>query len=121
MTAKNTELSATEKQELLGTLRTRFEKNMNRHAGLDWAKVQSKLEASAEKLWSLAEMERTGGEPDVIGMMRKRANSFSMIVPRRLPKTAETFVTTGLLWTRGRNSSQKIPPWMWLPRWVLRS
>ena len=71
MTAKNTELSATEKQELLGTLKTRFEKNMNRHAGLDWAKVQSKLEASAEKLWSLAEMERTGGEPDVIGMDAK--------------------------------------------------
>ena len=120
MTAKNTELSATEKQELLGTLKTRFEKNMNRHAGLDWAKVQSKLEASAEKLWS-SEMERTGGEPDVIGRMRKRANSFSMIVPRKHPRTAGTCVTTGLLWKQGRNSNPGIPPWMWLPLWVLRS
>ncbi len=61
------ELSPAENQDLLDTLKTRFEKNMNRHAGLDWAKVQAKLEANAEKLWSLSEMERTGGEPDVVG------------------------------------------------------
>ena len=54
-------------EELLGTLRARFEKNMNRHKGLEWAKVQAKLEANPEKLWSLNEMERTGGEPDVVG------------------------------------------------------
>jgi hypothetical protein len=67
MNTKIITLSATESQELLATLKTRFEKNMTRHAGLDWAKVLAKLEANAEKLWSLAEMERTGGEPDVIG------------------------------------------------------
>lgn len=53
--------------DLLGTLQTRFEKNMNRHKKLDWADVRAKLEADAEKLWSLNEMERTGGEPDVVG------------------------------------------------------
>lgn len=53
--------------DLLGTLQTRFEKNMNRHKKLDWAAVRAKLEADAEKLWSLNEMERTGGEPDVVG------------------------------------------------------
>ena len=53
--------------KLLGILKTRFEKNMNRHPGLAWAKVQAKLEAQPEKLWSLHEMERTGGEPDVVG------------------------------------------------------
>lgn len=53
--------------DLLGTLQTRFEKNMNRHKRLDWADVRAKLEADAEKLWSLNEMERTGGEPDVVG------------------------------------------------------
>jgi hypothetical protein len=53
--------------ELLRALKTRFEKNMNRHKGLQWDNIQAKLEANAEKLWSLNEMERTGGEPDVVG------------------------------------------------------
>ncbi|HSF18185.1 MAG TPA: DUF4256 domain-containing protein [Vicinamibacteria bacterium] len=57
--------------ELLRTLQARFEKNMNRHKGLQWARVQAKLEANAEKLWSLNEMERTGGEPDVVGHDKK--------------------------------------------------
>jgi hypothetical protein len=61
------ELSAEQREELLRALKARFEKNMNRHQGLDWAKVQAKLEAQADKLWSLNEMERTGGEPDVVG------------------------------------------------------
>jgi hypothetical protein len=61
------ELSPQQREELLKTLKARFEKNMNRHTGLEWAKVQAKLEANPEKLWSLNEMERTGGEPDVVG------------------------------------------------------
>lgn len=65
------ELSASQRDELLKTLKARFEKNMNRHKGLEWAKVQAKLEASTEKLWSLSEMERTGGEPDVVGHDKK--------------------------------------------------
>ncbi len=60
-------LSAEQRKELFGTLQARFEKNLHRHKGLAWVQVQAKLEASAEKLWSLAEMERTGGEPDVVG------------------------------------------------------
>jgi hypothetical protein len=56
-----------QREELLRTLKARFEKNMNRHKGLEWAKVQAKLEANTEKLRSLNEMERTGGEPDVVG------------------------------------------------------
>ena len=68
MTMKNKkELSPEQREELLRTLKARFEKNMNRHKGLEWAKVQAKLEADPEKLWSLHEMERTGGEPDVVG------------------------------------------------------
>lgn len=61
------ELPPEQREELLGALMARFEKSMNRHENLKWAKVQSKLEANAEKLWSLGEMERTGGEPDVVG------------------------------------------------------
>jgi hypothetical protein len=64
-------LSAERREELLRTLQARFEKNMNRHKGLEWAKVQARLEANTEKLWSLNEMERTGGEPDVVGHDKK--------------------------------------------------
>src|ERR1700751_3762993 len=64
-------LSPQEREELLRAMKGRFEKNMNRHKGLEWAKVQAKLEADAEKLWSLNEMERTGGEPDVVGHDKK--------------------------------------------------
>jgi len=63
----NAELSPEEKEQLLSALHARFEKNGNRHAGVEWAKVKKKLEGSPGKLWSLNEMERTGGEPDVIG------------------------------------------------------
>ena len=61
------ELSPEQGKQLLGVLKARFEKNMNRHKGVEWAQVQARLEARAEKLWSLNEMERTGGEPDVVG------------------------------------------------------
>jgi hypothetical protein len=64
---KKKELSPEQRKELLGTLKARFERNMDRHKGLEWAKAQAKLEANTEKLWSLNEMERTGGEPDVVG------------------------------------------------------
>jgi hypothetical protein len=66
-TNNNKELSLEQPAELLSILKTRFEKNIHRHEGLEWAKVKAKLEANTEKLWSLIEMERTGGEPDVVG------------------------------------------------------
>jgi hypothetical protein len=65
------ELSSEQRKELLGALKARFEKNMNRHKGLEWASAQAKLEANPEKLWSLSEMERTGGGPDVGGHDKK--------------------------------------------------
>ena len=65
------ELSPGQQKELLAALKARFEKNMNRHKGVEWAKVQAKLEANPEKLWSISEMERTGGEPDVVGDDKK--------------------------------------------------
>jgi hypothetical protein len=64
-------LSPEQGKELLRTLKARFEKNMNRHKGLEWAKVQAKLEENTEKLWSLNEMEISGGEPDVVGLDKK--------------------------------------------------
>jgi hypothetical protein len=67
MNSNKKDLSPEQRQELLRALKVRFEKYMNRHKGIEWGQVQAKLEANAEKLWSLNEMERTGGEPDVIG------------------------------------------------------
>jgi hypothetical protein len=64
-------LSAEQREKLLGALKARFEKNMNRHKGLEWAKVRAKLDANVEKLRSLHEMEKTGGEPDVVGHDKK--------------------------------------------------
>jgi hypothetical protein len=66
------ELSLEQSEELLRVLKARFEKNMNRHEGLEWANVQAKLEANTEKLWSLNEMEVTGGEPDVVGYDKEK-------------------------------------------------
>jgi len=71
VTFNKKELSPEQREKLLRALKARFEKNMNRHKGLEWAKVQAKLEANTEKLWSLHEMERTGGEPDVVGHDKK--------------------------------------------------
>src|SRR5882762_4737891 len=65
------ELSPEQREELLRALKARFEKNMNRHKSLEWAKVKAKLEANNKELWSLNEMERTGGEPDVVGFDKK--------------------------------------------------
>jgi hypothetical protein len=71
ITSNKKRLSPEQTQNLLGTLKSRFDKNINRHKGLEWAKVQGKLATTTEKLWSLHEMENTGGEPDVIGYDKK--------------------------------------------------
>jgi hypothetical protein len=80
------ELSPKQREELLNTLKARFEKNMNRHKGCKWAKVQAKLEAKGEKLWSLNEMERTGGEPDVVGSNKKTGEYFFYDCSAQSPK-----------------------------------
>jgi hypothetical protein len=71
VTTKKLKLSAEPREELLKILKARFEKNMKRHQDLEWAKIQARLEANIDKLWSLNEMERTGGEPDVVGHDKK--------------------------------------------------
>src|SRR6188768_2283696 len=80
------ELSPKEREELLKVLETRFEKNRNRHKGLEWAKVKARLEANPAKLWSLQEMERTGGEPDVVGLDKKTGEFLFMDCAAQSPK-----------------------------------
>src|ERR1039457_7301343 len=70
-TSNKNELSPKQREELLTAFKARFEKNMNRHKDLEWVKVRARLEANPQKLWSLNEMERTGGEPDVVGHDQK--------------------------------------------------
>jgi hypothetical protein len=85
------ELSPKQREELLGALKARFEKNLKRHRGLEWAKVQAKLEANAEKLWSLNEMERTGGEPDVVGQDKKTGEYIFFDCSAETPKGRTSF------------------------------
>ena len=80
------ELSRDRREELLKTLKTRFEKHMNRHKGLDWTKIQAKLEANPQKLWLLNEMESTGGEPDVVGYDKKTGEYFFYDCSAESPK-----------------------------------
>lgn len=84
-------LSLEKREELLGILKIRFEKNMNRHEGLEWHKIQSKLEANIEKLWSLNEMERTGGEPDVVGFDKKTDEYIFYDCSEESPKGRRSF------------------------------
>jgi hypothetical protein len=80
-------LSPEQRKELLKALKARFEKNMNRHKGLEWASAQARLEANAEKLWSINEMERTGGEPDVVGHDKKTGEYIFYDCSQESPKS----------------------------------
>ena len=79
-------LSQEQREALLRALNARFEKNMNRHEGLEWAKVKPRLESNTEKLWSLNEMERTGGEPDVVGCDKKTGEYIFFDCSAKSPK-----------------------------------
>ena len=79
-------LPAGQRKTLLEALRIRFEKNMHRHEGMDWAKIQAKLEANIDKLWSLSEMERTGGKPDVVGLDKKTGEYIFYDCSQETPK-----------------------------------
>jgi hypothetical protein len=85
------ELLPKQRDELLSTLKARFEKNINRHKGLEWAKVQAKLEANPDKLWALNEMERTGGEPDIVGHNKKTDGYFFYDCSAESPKGRRSF------------------------------
>jgi hypothetical protein len=91
MCSNKKSLSSQQREELLRTLKARFEKNMNRHKGLAWAEVQAKLEANVEKLWSLHEMESTGGEPDVVGHDKKTGEFIFYDCSAESPKGRRSF------------------------------
>ena len=84
-------LSSEQRKELFKTLKARFEKNTNRHKRLEWAKVQARLDAKSEKLWSLNEMEKTGGEPDVVGFDKKTGEYIFFDCSPESPKDRRSF------------------------------
>ena len=91
ITSTKKELSPKQREELFTALKGRFEKNLNRHKGLDWAKVQARLEANPEKLWSLNEMEKAGGEPDVVGHDKKAGEVIFYDCSEQSPKGRVSF------------------------------
>jgi Protein of unknown function (DUF4256) len=90
-TSNKKELPSKQREDLFKVLKARFEKNANRHKGLEWSKVQARLEAHPEKLWSLQEMERTGGEPDVIGQDKKSSEYIFFDCSAQSPKGRVSF------------------------------
>ena len=106
------ELSPEQREELLKALKARFDKNMERHKGLDWTNVQVKLEANAEKLWSLSEMEKTGGEPDVVGLDKKTGEYIFYDCSPESPKGRRSLCYDGeALESRKENKPKGSAPW----------
>jgi hypothetical protein len=102
-------MTAKQQEDLLGVLKARFEKHMNRHPALAWTDVQARLEANGEKLWSLAEMERTGGEPDVVGFDQETGEYIFYDCSAESPKRL----------TPEKNSNPKTVRWEWPRPWAL--
>jgi hypothetical protein len=100
------ELLPEERQTLLATLKARFEKHTERHPGLDWARVQDRLDAHPEKLWSLHEMERTGGEPDVVAFDDRTGAFIFMDCAKQSPKGRRSLCYDG----EARESRKEYPP-----------
>jgi hypothetical protein len=117
-TGTKKELTPKQREELLNTLKARFEKNQNRHKGLEWPKVQARLEANPEKLWSLHEMEKTGGEPDVVAHDKKTGEYTFFDCSAETPKAVSASATTAKAWNPAKNTNQRPPPSTWPPPWA---
>jgi len=113
------DLSPEQREKLLGALRARFEKNMNRHVGLEWAQVQAKLEANADKLWSLHEMERTGGEPDVVDHDKKAGKFIFYDCSAESPNGRRSVCYDREALESRKEHNQKTAPLVWQLPWVL--
>ena len=108
-----TDLSPEQREELLATLQARFEKNMNRHKGLQWPQVQAKLQANPEKLCHSIKWKKLAVNRTLLVMTKTPVNSFFMIVHRKALKAAEVFATTVKHWSRGKNINQKTTLLTW--------
>lgn len=119
MTGNKNDLLVEKREELLKVLQARFEKNMNRHEGLEWGKVEAKLTTNNEKLWSLNEMEVTGGEPDVIGYDEEKDEYTFYDCSKESPKGRRSLCYDLEALESRKSINQKITLLMWRPLWVL--
>src|SRR5437762_12627937 len=108
-----------QREELLTVLKARFEGNMSRHKGLEWAQVQSKLEANTGKLWSLNEMERTSGEPDVVGQDKQTGEYIFFDCSAESPNGRRSVCSTVKARNPGKNINRKITLLIWQRPWAL--
>ena len=114
------ELSPEQREELLRTLKARFEKNMNRHKGLEWAKVQAKLDpASGENYGRSMKWKEPAVNLMLLVMIKRQANTFFMIVQQKVLKAAEVYVTTVKRWNQGKKINLKTTLWIWQLLWAL--
>lgn len=119
MIENKNELPVEQREELFKVLKARFEKNMNRHEGLEWIKIEEKLDANAERLWSLNEMEGTGGEPDVVGYDKEKDEYIFCDCSKESPKGRRSLCYDLEALESRKNINQKITLLMWQPLWVL--
>ncbi len=111
-------LSKKQGEELLRILKARFAKNMSRHPGLEWNKIQSKLEANADKLWSLNEMEKTGGEPDVVSHDKKAGEYIFYDCSTESPKGRRSLCYDREALDSRKENKPKGTPKKWQRRWA---
>lgn len=114
----NAELSTERVEELLKILKARFEKNQNRHKDLEWEKIQARLESEPDKLWSLNEMEQTGGEPDVLIHDPKTGEYFFMTALLKAQKVAEAFFMIARLLIQEKETNRQTMLSIWRLPWV---
>src|SRR6185436_19641427 len=119
MNSNKRKLSPEQSKELLKVLKTRFDKNMKRHKGLEWAKVQARLEANPEKLWSLDDMERTGGEPDVVGYDKKTGEYIFYDCSAESPKDRRSLCYDREALESRKNINQNTTLLIWRLPWAL--
>ena len=112
-------MKAKQREELLRTLKARFEKNMNRHQGLEWAKDKQSWKLVLKKCGHSMKWKQVAVNRMLLVMIRRRANTFLLIVQRKVLKAAEVLVTTVKRWSRGKNINHKITPLIWQLPWVL--
>lgn len=113
-------LTADQQKLLLTTLKARFEKNTNRHKGLTWADIETRLKASPDKLWSLQEMEATGGEPDVVAFDKKTGAYTFIDCSAESPAGRRSLCYDEAALEARKENKPKAVPWEWLPKWELR-
>ena len=115
------ELPQKQAEELIKVLKARFEKNMNRHKGLEWIKIQAKLEASTENYGRSMKWKEPVVNRILLVLMKRRANTFFMIALQKVLKAAEVYVTTAKDRNQEKNTNRKIMLLIWLHPWVLKS